>query len=148
MSTLLQISSPRESGGRPSYQGHAERQGLYMLWMKCWFSAIIYGGSNDHLLINICIYAAFSWWYNKDVEDRMSKFDFKKVTAFWNRRFWRVTCILSDWVNPNRKVPPNFGPVRIVRFWKVRAFWKAYVLENVWSNFRTPPHWNSKFPPF
>ena len=47
------------------------------------------------------------------------------------------------------KVPPNFGPLRIVRFWKMRTFWKAYVLDNAgWSKFGTPPPWNSKFSPF
>ena len=62
-----------------------------------------------------------------------------------------VTDWLTQWLPTgfDGKVPPNFGPLRIVRFWKMRTFWKAYVLDNAgWSKFGTPPPWNSKFPPF
>ena len=82
----------------------------------------------------------------------MSKLDFEKklqhlesvISTSYVRSIW-----VTDWLTPDRKVPPNFGPLRIVRFWKIRAFWKAYVLDNAgWSKFGTPPPWNSKFFPF
>ena len=36
--------------------------------------------------------------------------------------------IRNSFCRLTQKVPPNFRPLTLVRFWKMRAFWKAYTL--------------------
>ena len=77
----------------------------------------------------------------------------KKVSALWNSRNSWVMRDLSDWltdwpltsdhclISPDRIVPPHFRILPLVRFWKMRHFWKAYNMDSAASQkFETPPH--------
>ena len=71
------------------------------------------------------------------VEDRMSKFGLEKKLYLAEIRDLGELCAFSgfiDWfiqwhsegdTRWHSKVPPNFRPLPLVRFWKVKAFWKA-----------------------
>ena len=49
--------------------------------------------------------------------------------------------IRNSFCRLTQKVPPNFRPLTLVRFWKMRAFWKAYTLGSAaLKKFGTPPH--------
>ena len=117
-----------------------------MLWIKRWFSAIIFGGFWwSYTYQNLC--TASSWWYNEDAENRMSKFDLEKKLQHFEIGDFGELCAfyLSDWLTQwlptgfDGKVPPNFGPLRIVRFWKVRAFEKL-TSWTIWGDQNLGPH--------
>ena len=56
-----------------------------------------------------------------------SKIGLVQVVQNHGELIWNSFCRLTH------KVPPSFRPLKLVRFWKMRAFWKAYTLGSAGS---------------